>query len=49
MWINLPLIAPFPRNAAVQFHNHSSKNLTSRLPSGREVWLARLVITNQVK
>ena len=37
------------KNTPVQSHSHSPKHLTSRLPSSREVWLARLVIANQVK
>ena len=38
------MIAPFLKNDPLQSHNYSSKNLTSRLPSGRDVRLARLVI-----
>ena len=43
------MIVPFPKNVPVQFHSHSTKNLISRLPSGRDIRLARLVFANQVK
>ena len=43
------LIAKFPKNAPVQSHAYSHKNPTIWLPPGKDVRLARLAITNQVK
>ena len=43
------MIEPFPKYAPIQSYSESPKHLTSRLPSGREIRLARLVVENQVK
>ena len=48
-YFNLSLIVPFLKNAPVQSHSHSPKNPTSQLPLRRDVWVASLVIANQIK